>query len=166
MSDQRRDELENIILKHEREYGQCQAESSILVSNVIDWMNRWSGRPSRRVILECIHRFSDHVLGGKAQGYMADDILALYPSPVPERPKVTRRDIAKTLSNHVAWFTVDGNPENAARPSLELLDDLCALIGVEECNHKFYYTRASVVGSDSLFELADLSKGCPVCKKE
>ena len=160
----RREELKKILYSHginnyDIPGGEPAAISSghwcfRILTDVMNWADRWGGRPSREQIVEII-RGCGH---GKCPvckcnwcNGVADLILALYPAPPPERPKVTREEISEFLKR---WRVSEQEhkcptPGNCScgtcdeYEGMRFIDDLCRLIGVEEekprwCEHLQY----------------------------
>ena len=125
----RRAELEKILFP-----GGNFPSKSWLTEKIILWADRWAGRPTREAIIQLYYDRSSsqgHFVHQYKSGVIADTILALYPTPSPERKRVSRENIVDTLNRHIG----DGLPHT--EKSL-VVDDLCTLLGVEEEKPPFW----------------------------
>lgn len=139
----RRSELE-AILKEESCHPSCRdggdPECS-LVAQLNRWADRWAGRPSREQIVSVVKDWWMEVGGAEVadvRGF-ADRILALYPAPTSEKKRVSRREIRELLDRHKVKTEPHYSPPGCSASDC-LMDDLCALFGVEEekpewCTH-------------------------------
>ena len=117
MTDQRRTELENILYPNKIFHDDRGTE----LGKILQWADRWAGRPSREQIEKAVQSETEYLRPPKPfPKTLAGIILALYPSPAPERPKVTREQIEKVIRKREVF---NWHP---------IVDDLCKLIKVEE----------------------------------
>ena len=135
MSDQRRDKmLEELVLLIPQVGVHTSYVSQVLREDLMDWALRWSGRPKREQLEYLLKEYQGNIYHYKvgrvepseANPDLINAILALYPSPPPERTKVTREEIRKKV---YGWFCAN---VQQGKPWGELVGDLCKLIGVEE----------------------------------
>ena len=107
-----------------------------LFDKLLAWTDRWAGRPSVDQVEEVIADGHLGLVGWRRMTALA--ILDLYPTPSPERKRVSREQIERVLDKYVLPTCTQGQAKR------NVLADLCFILGVEEekparwCDHWKY----------------------------